>query len=139
MAGWANCHSCPTYKPGHNPFEGGDGELNDAYYLGGGTPFQVGDETEVSPNITPNHDDLPAGMTLEEFMHAMHTGEHAEHGHNSAMPMPAEESEHGVMEIMPWPMFSHMTDKDLKAIYVYLNSIPHAHTPAERSCSGPGQ
>jgi hypothetical protein len=138
VAGCANCHSCPTYTPGHNPFEGGDGELNAAYYLAGGTPFHVGDEVEVSPNITPNHDGLPAGMTEEEFVHAMRTGEHADaHGHAAAMDTTDEE--HGVMEIMPWPMFRHMTEKDLKAIYRYLKSIPHAHTPAEGSCSGPGQ
>src|SRR5215510_2015639 len=23
----ADCHSCPTYAPGHNPYQGGDGQF----------------------------------------------------------------------------------------------------------------
>ena len=46
----ADCHSCPTYVAGHNPFQGGDGQLNAANYLAGGVPF--GPEV-TSANITP--------------------------------------------------------------------------------------
>ena len=28
--------------------------------------------------------------------------------------------------MMPWPVFQSMTDQDLRAIYEYLSSIPHA-------------
>jgi len=28
QAACADCHSCPTYAPGHNPFQGGDGAIN---------------------------------------------------------------------------------------------------------------
>ena len=29
---------------------------------------------------------------------------------------------------MPWPIFRNMTDLDIRAIYAYLSSIPHAET-----------
>jgi hypothetical protein len=37
---------------------------------------------------------------------------------------------------MPWPVYRHMTDRDLRAIYEYLASIPHAEPG---TCTGPGQ
>ena len=47
-------------------------------------------------------------------------------------PDPAE---HGrLLQVMPWPVTSDMTDRDLRAIYEYLRSIPHASpTPRSRS------
>ena len=35
QAGCNDCHSCPSYAPGHNPFEGGDGQINSSNYLAG--------------------------------------------------------------------------------------------------------
>jgi hypothetical protein len=29
-----------------------------------------------------------------------------------------------LLQIMPWPTFSHMSDRDLEAIYEYLSAIP---------------
>lgn len=123
QAGCADCHSCPTYEPGHSPFQGGDGKLNSANFLAGGVPF--GDD--VSANITPDHDGKPAGMSLEEFMHTLRTGMHHHEG-----------GEAEVLEVMPWPFYRHMTDRDLKAIYAYLTAIPHAHH-IEGACEYPGQ
>src|SRR5712691_13533432 len=36
----SDCHTCPPYAPGHDPFEGGDGKkINATNYLAGGTDF----------------------------------------------------------------------------------------------------
>lgn len=110
-----DCHSCPTYVPGQNPFEGGSGALNPTNYLAGGVSFGP----VVSANITPDENGLPAGLTLEEFVELIRTGQ--------------DEGE--TLQVMPWPLFRNMTDHDLGAIYAYLSSIPHAE-PGE--CAGPG-
>jgi hypothetical protein len=114
-----DCHSCPTYEPGHNPFAGGDGQLNATNYLAGGVPF--GPEV-VSANITPDENGLPAGLTLEEFVELIRTGQDED--------KPGE-----VLQVMPWPLFRRMTDHDLEAIYEYLSAIPHAEPG---TCAGPG-
>lgn len=31
-----------------------------------------------------------------------------------------------LLQVMPWPVFQSMSDHDLRAIYEYLSSIPHA-------------
>jgi hypothetical protein len=118
----ADCHSCPTYAPGHNPFTGGDGQLNPTGYLAGGVSFGP----IVSPNITPDADGNPAGLTAEEFVATLRTG------HDPDEPG-------RILRVMPWPMFRNMTDQDLLAIYEYLRSVPHADTPPPGTCSGPGQ
>ncbi|HVR99325.1 MAG TPA: hypothetical protein VMW27_22075 [Thermoanaerobaculia bacterium] len=37
---------------------------------------------------------------------------------------PGEEDE--ILQVMPWPVFGKMTRRDLRAVYEYLSSIPHA-------------
>jgi cytochrome c553 len=116
----ADCHSCPTYAPGHNPFEGGDGQLNSVNYLAGGVDFGFG---IVSANITPDAQGRPAGLTLEEFTNLLRTGEDPDN--------PGQ-----VLQVMPWPILGKMTDGDIRAIYEYLSSIPHAEPG---TCFFPGQ
>ena len=29
-----------------------------------------------------------------------------------------------LLQVMPWPVYSNMTDRDLKAVYEFLRSIP---------------
>ena len=119
QAACADCHSCPTYAPGHNPFQGGDGQINATNYLAGGVPFGP----IISANITPDSSGKPAGLTFEEYRELIRTG------HD-----PDEEDE--ILQVMPWPIFRNMTDHDILAIYTYLSSIPHAEPG---SCTGPGQ
>jgi hypothetical protein len=119
QAACADCHSCPTYAPGHNPFEGGDGQLNATNYLGGGVPFGP----IISANITPDENGKPAGLDFDEYLELIRTG------HD-----PDEPGE--ILQVMPWPIFRNMTDHDILAIYTYLTSIPHAEPGA---CGGPGQ
>jgi hypothetical protein len=55
---------------------------------------------------------LPAGLTFEQFERLIRTG--------------FDEDEGRLLQIMPWPVFQDMTTRDLKAVYEYLHSIPHA-------------
>ena len=130
QAGCNDCHTCPSYAAGHNPFPppfgvSGNGEFNGANYLAGGISFgpppPVG---VVSANLTPDSTGKPGGLTLEQFKTALQTG------HDPLDP------KFGLLAIMPWPYFRHMTNRDLDAIYAFLTAIPAA-TPG--SCSGAGQ
>jgi hypothetical protein len=115
-----DCHTCPSYTPGHNPFTGGDGQYNAFNYLAGGVPFGP---FVVSANITPDSTGKPAGLTFNQFKQALRTGQD---------PM----APGSILQVMPWPVFRHMTDQDLRAIYEYLSAIPHAEPG---TCSGPGE
>ncbi|MBP7147461.1 MAG: cytochrome C [Acidobacteria bacterium] len=118
QSGCADCHSCPTYAVGHNPYQGGDGQINADNYLAGGVPFGP----FVSANLTPDAETgLPAGLTFAQFVDAMRTG-HEPHG--------------GTLFVMPWPIYRNMLDRDLAAIYEYLSSIPHADPG---TCAGAGE
>lgn len=119
QAACADCHSCPTYAPGHNPFQGGDGQINATNYLAGGVPFGP----IISANITPDETGRPAGLTFEEYLQLIRTG------HD-----PDDPDE--ILQVMPWPIFRNMSDHDILAIYTYLTAIPHAEPGV---CSGPGQ
>src|SRR5260221_11207222 len=46
----------------------------------------------------------------------------------------------GLLAVMPWPAFRHMTGRDLDAIYAYLTAIPSATPPpVGMHCKNPGQ
>jgi hypothetical protein len=124
----ADCHSCPTYQPGHNPYGppfgpvgGGDGKLNANNYLAGGVLFAPPGVTSanLTPLVTGGHPEQ--GNTFAEFDHLMRTG-HEPNG--------------DILQVMPWPIFRNMTDRDLRAIYEFLSAIPPA-TPGV--CVAPGQ
>jgi hypothetical protein len=72
----------------------------------------------TSANITPDASGLPAGLTWEQFLDVMRTGEHAS------------------LQVMPWPVFRNMLDKDLRAIYEFLSALPHAEPG---TCTGAGE
>ncbi len=117
QTGCANCHSCPTYALGHNPYNGEVKQFNAATYLAGGVQI----EGQVSPNLTPDSRGRPAGLTRSAFKELLRTG------HDPDVPG-------RILQVMPWPIFGLMSDKDLNAIYTYLTSIPSAKTPAN-ACS----
>jgi hypothetical protein len=130
VGGCNDCHTCPSYAPGHNPYglpfgppNGGDGKINDKNYLAGGVVFNPPGVT--SANLTPDKaSGLPEeGNTFAQFRHLMRTG------HD-----PAENNR--ILQVMPWPVFRNMTDEDLRSIYLYLKAIPHAEPG---SCVAPGQ
>src|SRR5206468_4163503 len=87
VGGCNDCHTCPSYAPGHNPYGppfgplgGGDGKVNSANYLAGGVPFFPPDV--YSANITPNPTTgQPEGHTFKEFLKLIRTGHDPDDGH----------------------------------------------------------
>jgi hypothetical protein len=118
QSGCSDCHSCPTYEPGHNPYVGQDTKPNPTNYLAGGVPFGP----FISKNITPDATGKPHGLTFDQFREAIRTGVDPDDG--------------GILQVMPWPFYHNMTDGDVRAIYEYLSAVPHAEPG---TCSGAGQ
>jgi hypothetical protein len=111
--GCNDCHTNPSYAPGGDPFAGEPEQINVNCYLSGGTDFGI----VRSRNLTPDAQGRPAGLTLEEFIHVLRTGEDT----TSPGDPPFDG---GLLQVMPWPVFGKKTDRDLTAIYEYLRAIP---------------
>ena len=139
----SGCHSFPQYLekggPGSNPsagdpFEGvpstqsTEGQLianfNVSHYLSGGQCFGP----NMARNLTPdkNYGGPVEGLTEQEFVAVMRTGEdiHCEKFAND--PICAVGPPTPLLQVMPWPTYHSMTDKHLKAIYAYLSAVPAA-------------
>ena len=112
--GCNDCHTNPSYVPGGDPFAGEPEQINVNCYLSGGTDFGI----VRSRNLTPNSQGLPGGLTLEEFIHILRTGEDTTSPGDPVF-------DNGLLQVMPWPVFGKKTDRDLTAVYEYLRSIPH--------------
>jgi hypothetical protein len=113
QGGCNDCHTNPAYLPGHDPFLGEEEQINGPCYLSGGVdfgPFR-------SRNLTPNSEGLPAGLTFEQFLHVLRTGEDLKTPFNPPF-------DGGRLQVMPWPVYGKMTDRDIKAVYEYLTTIP---------------
>jgi hypothetical protein len=112
----ADCHSNPLWAPGGNPFLGQPKVLDQEGYLRGGSgafgPF-------TPRNLTPNGAGLPAGLTVDQFLLVLNTGADLK-GRAPFVPSP----EHDLLQIMPWPMFREMPERDKRALYEYLRAIP---------------
>lgn len=110
QVGCSDCHTWPQFLPGGNPFLGQTEQTNTAGYLGGGRVFTTPFGLFVSDNITPDPaTGLPAGLTLDEFMLVMRSG---------------VDHDGGLLQVMPWPWYRYLTDRDLEAIYEYLSAVP---------------
>ena len=107
VGGCNDCHTHPSYAAGGDPYAGETEIVYAAEYLAGGREFGP----FTSKNITPNEDGLPAGLTFEEFEHLMRTGEDPD---DPSM----------LLQVMPWTIYGHMSEHDLRAIYEFLRSIP---------------
>jgi hypothetical protein len=107
------CHAGPAgeYADGGNPFLGQPKVINTAAYLAGGT--QLFGPVFIPRNLTPDKTGRPeGGASLEEFFNTMRTGIDPDQVHGP------------LLQVMPWPTFQNMTDRDLSAIYEYLSAIP---------------
>jgi hypothetical protein len=105
--GCNDCHTRPSYLPGGDPFQGQPPIINAEEYLTGGRQFGP----FTSANLTPDEDGRPAGLTWEEFQNVIRTGRD-----------PDDPSR--ILQVMPWPVYLNLTDRDLRAIYEFLRAIP---------------
>jgi hypothetical protein len=108
QGGCNDCHTVPSYAAGGNPFMGQPEVVNAACYLAGAAVFGP----FVSRSITPRENGLPANRTLAEFKELMRTGKDFR---TDATP---------ILQVMPWPVFGKMSDRELEAVYEYLQAIP---------------
>ena len=108
-SGCNDCHTHPSYLPGHDPFAGQPEKINADQYLTGGRQFGP---FITSANLTPDASGRPAGLTYDEFVSLLRTG------HDPDAPPGT------LLQVMPWPVFGKKTDNDLRAVYEYLSAIP---------------
>lgn len=121
VGGCNDCHTFPPYKNGGNPYMGQPTQVNSTNYLAGGACFGP----FISANITPDGNGRPAGLTQDQFIHVLRTGEDPDPEHAGML-----------LQVMPWPVYANMTDDDLAAIYTYLSAVPHAE-PINTQCPVP--
>jgi hypothetical protein len=113
QGGCNDCHTAPPYADGGDPFLGQPEIINAAGYLGGGQAFGP---FFTSRNLTPRASSgLPAGLTLDEFVEVMRLGTDFKNRHPQISPL---------LQVMPWPVYGKMSDRELHAIYEFLRAIP---------------
>ncbi len=139
-----------NYLAGKNPYflSQGPSTIDPATYLAGGAdfgtalPFNVGPGAGygsyvgpdiITRNLTPDKNGFPEGHTLAQFMDIMRTGVDLDNIHptctsSSPSPTPANcippPVDGSRLQIMPWPVFHKLKDRDIQAIYEYLSAIP---------------
>ena len=118
VAGCNDCHTWPNFAAGGDPYTGTPSapvpeQINTAGYLAGGRPFGP----IISPNITPDKNGQPAGLTFAQFLNVFRTGVDPD---NSTR----------LLQVMPWPAYKNMTDRDVYNIYVYLTAVPSISSSA---------
>ena len=104
QGGCNDCHTVPSYAPGGDPFQGEPKVINAPCYLAGGAQF--------GPFVSRNLTLVPSRRTLEQFKNIMHNG--ADYRTNPPV----------ILQVMPWPIYGEMSDRELEAIYEYLKAIP---------------
>lgn len=148
--GCNDCHSAgpPTqYAQGGNPYLGQPKKVNPLTYLGGGRDFGkvfvpiagMNAPDIISRNLTPapnNKTGLPGGdITFEHFLTIITTGKDFDHLHPNCSvnvttncfalndpPTPSVDGD--LLQVMPWPNFKDLRDREIRAIYEYLKAVP---------------
>jgi hypothetical protein len=141
-----------NYAAGGNPYFNQPKVVDPTVYLSGGMNFgPVGTPTGpngyagpamITRNLTPDKNGLPeGGHTLAEFKQIMRKGTDLDHIHPTCTAEQIAEINAGgtpvcipaspgntvdgdLLQVMPWPTFSNMNDRDIEAIYEYLSAIP---------------
>jgi len=141
-----------NYAAGGNPYFGQPQVVDPTVYLSGGQNFgPVGTPTGpagyagpniITRNLTPDKNGRPeGGHTIAEFKQILRLGTDFDHIHPTCTAEQLTEIEGGatpvciptspdnpvvgdLLQIMPWPTHSHMSDRDIEAIYEYLSAIP---------------
>src|SRR5688572_28109780 len=116
QGGCNDCHTVPSYAAGGNPFLGEPEMINAPCYLAGGAAF--------GPFVSRNLTIVPQFRTLEQFTDSMRNG--TDH-RNDATP---------TLQVMPWPVYGKMSDRELAAIYEFLKAIPVIN-PRPAECAAP--
>ena len=111
QGGCNDCHTYPAFASGGDPYQGQPAVVNSEQYLTGGRQF--GPFTSV--NLTPDEFGRPAGLTLWKFINTIRTGADPD---GARPPLPP------LLQVMPWPVYAKMSNRDLRAIYEYLRAIP---------------
>jgi len=146
----ADCNGCHTLNPGveftppgnpyllsppNGPFTG-KVVVDPTTYLAGGRDFGPFPDASgiahlYSRNLTPDYTGLPAGgHTYSDFVQIMRHGRDFDLTHprctaaNSPFNCLGPPFDGNLLQVMPWPTFMYMTDRDLLAIYTYLSAIP---------------
>jgi hypothetical protein len=129
-------------------------KVDPTVYLSGGSDFgPVGTPTGpnmyagpdiIARNLTPDYTGTPeGGMTLQQFMQIFQVGTDFDQIHpvctaaqlaqiNAGatpppvcIPVSSDNNVNGnLLQVMPWPTFSHLTAYDIQSIYAYLSAIP---------------
>lgn len=101
-SGCAECHS---------PRSPRDGSLDAARPLAGGLfPFPEKNIEVTGSNLTPDPATGTGSWTEEQFIRAMRCG--------------TRPDARVMMTFMPWPLYSHWSDAELRAVWLYLRSLP---------------
>jgi len=127
-------HGNPYTRLAPNGPYSGVTQVNTTTYLGGGRDFGGFPAPNsplhiISRNLTPDASGKPEGHTLDEFITILRTGVDMDQRHpnctgapnSSCTPFPFDGSK---LQIMRWPFFLNMTDRQLTAVYEYLSAIP---------------
>jgi hypothetical protein len=143
-----------NYAAGGNPYFGQPTKVDPTVYLSGGADFgPVGTPTGpagypgpdiIARNLTPDKKGLAeGGNTLAQFKQILRMGTDFDNVHptctadqlaviNAGVPpfptciptSPGNTPNGALLQVMPWPTFSNMSDFDIAAIYAYLSAIP---------------
>ncbi len=142
--GVADCNGCHTanpateYTPGGNPYFKGvpPQVVNQSTYLSGGRnfgPLVAGRTPDIiSRNLTPDKTGRAVGgRTFAEFKLIMQSGADLDHIHPNCSTMVLVNCfpgflpfDGGLLQIMPWPVYQHLSGRELRAMYEYLSAIP---------------
>ena len=96
----------------------------------------------IARNLTPDKTGMAeGGNTLAQFKTILRTGHDFDSLHptckKSNPPSPANcipaPVDGSLLQVMPWPTFQNMTDRQIEAIYEYLSAIPCFAGPAKPS------
>jgi hypothetical protein len=114
----AGCHSNPQYADDGDPHLGQPERTDPAGHLRGG--LEIFGPLIVPRNLTPNSAGRPGGLTLDQFLEVFSIGT----DFDDAPPVVPGPRSPDLLQVMPWPVFSKMTDREKRAIYEYLRAIP---------------
>jgi hypothetical protein len=84
----------------------------------------------ITRNLTPDHTGNPeGGIDLRRFIKIMRTGHdfdtlHPNCGGSVTDNCYFEPVNGSLLQVMPWPLYRHMTDHQLTAIWTYLSTVP---------------